>query len=356
MAKLSIKMNDPRLAFIGRVDFTDPLKPMFTWPGSSVELKAVAEKISVKIKNYRSCYHNYVGISVNGEDPKKTEITELKEETEVVLIDGLDATKESRITIYKPMDAAHFYEISEIILEAKDKEAELLEKPELPARRMEVFGDSVSAGEVSEAVEYVGKSDPEGHEGIYSNSWYGYSFMTARKLGAQLYDEAQGGAALFDKTGWFHGPDFVGMETIYNKLRFNDQIMPMTDWDFARYTPHVVVIAIGQNDANPENYMGNDEEKSKKWKEGYKKFIETLREKYPKAQFILTTTILCHSKEWDDAIDEVAKSFNDKKVQHFIYTNNGTGTPGHIRKPEAEVMSDELSAFINSLGEEIWQD
>jgi hypothetical protein len=130
----------------------------------------------------------------------------------------------------------------------------------------------------------------------------------------------------------------------------------MTDWNFARYTPHVVVIAIGQNDANPENYMGNDEEKSKKWKDGYKKFIETLREKYPKAQFILTTTILCHSKEWDDAIDEVAKSFNDKKVQHFLYTNNGTGTPGHIRKPEAEVMSDELSAFINSLGEEIWQD
>lgn len=67
----------------------------------------------------------------------------------------------------------------------------LLPPPEKPNRRIEVYGDSVSAGEVSEAVDYVGKEDPE-HNGEYFNSWYSYSWMTARKLGAQIHDIAQG--------------------------------------------------------------------------------------------------------------------------------------------------------------------
>ena len=57
---------------------------------------------------------------------------------------------------------------------------------------MEVYGDSVSAGEVSETVDYVGKVDPV-HDGHFSNCYYSYSWMCARKLGAKLHDIAQGG-------------------------------------------------------------------------------------------------------------------------------------------------------------------
>ena len=46
----------------------------------------------------------------------------------------------------------------------------------------------------------------------------------------------------------------------------------------------------------------------------------------------------------------------DKHVHHFLYINNGSGTHGHIRIPEAEKMAEELSGFIESLGEEIWKD
>ena len=70
----------------------------------------------------------------------------------------------------------------------------------------------------------------------------------------------------------------------------------------------------------------------------------------------MTTTILGHNENWDKAIDQVSHELGDTNVYHFLYTNNGTGTPGHIRIPEAERMSDELAAFIDSLGKEIWQD
>lgn len=68
-------------------------------------------------------------------------------------------------------------------LEADGELLELSETARPSARKIEVYGDSVSAGEVSEAVDFVGKPDPE-HNGEYSNCWYSYAWMTARKLNA----------------------------------------------------------------------------------------------------------------------------------------------------------------------------
>lgn len=99
-----------------------------------------------------------------------------------------------------------------------------------------------------------------------------------------------------------------------------------------------------------------DCEKSVYWREKYKKLILDLRKHYPKAVIILATTILCHDKSWDNAIEEVCQELKDSNVHHFLYSKNGCGTPGHIRIPEAEQMSDELSAYINALGEDIWKD
>ena len=84
------------------------------------------------------------------------------------------------------------------------------------------------------------------------------------------------------------------------------------------------------------------------------KKYEHLMEVYPKATFILTTTILEHNENWDISIEEVCKTVNSPRVHHFLYSQNGKGTPGHIRIPEAEQMSKELTAFIESLGEKIW--
>ena len=96
----------------------------------------------------------------------------------------------------------------------------LLPLKPLSGRRIEVYGDSVSAGEVSEAVDYVGKQDPV-QNGGYSNSWYSYAWITARKLKAQIHDIAQGGIALMDRIGWFQEPNQIGMESVWDKVHYN---------------------------------------------------------------------------------------------------------------------------------------
>ena len=58
-----------------------------------------------------------------------------------------------------------------------------------------------------------------------------------------------------------------------------------------------------------------------------------------------------------DSIDSVCRDLQrtDGHIHHFLYEKNGCGTPGHIRANEAEGMARELSAFIEGLGEDIWQ-
>ena len=98
-----------------------------------------------------------------------------------------------------------------------------------------------------------------------------------------------------------------------------------------------------------------DGKRAAHWREQYRKFLRTLRRVHPQAHIICTTTILGHNENWDKAIDQVCRELKDDKVHHFLYSKNGCGTPGHIRIPEAEQMAEELSAYIESLGEEIWK-
>ena len=123
--------------------------------------------------------------------------------------------------------------------------------------------------------------------------------------------------------------------------------------------PHVVVAAIGQNDANPVNFMAQnyDCDASKHWRSAYAGWICACGYFARIARIILTTTILGHDAAWDRAIDEVCRelSLTDGRVHHFLYSKNGCGTPGHIRGSEAAGMAKELAGFIETLPH-VWED
>ena len=41
----------------------------------------------------------------------------------------------------------------------------------------------------------------------------------------------------------------------------------MSDWDFSKYIPQVVIVAVGQNDCHPEDYMKEEycHPQARKW-------------------------------------------------------------------------------------------
>ena len=354
MSEKVILPSDEVFTYSGRIDFENIDAPTFVFACSNFRFVTDAKAGKIKVENIRSYAENALGVLVDGNDRGKLVLPDegVKKIDISAFLDGM----EHEITIFKRQDSCHYFVFHGLLV---DEDAMVKKAAPAPKRRMEVYGDSVSCGEVSEATAYVGMADPE-HNGEYSNSFYSYSWLCARKLNAELHDTSQGGIALLDKTGYFAGPDCVGMESCYDKIKYNPQLGSLSEWDFSKYIPHVVVVAIGQNDANPENYMAEnyDGEKACHWRAEYKKFILKLREKYPKAQIILLTTILNHDAGWDKAIEEVTNTLReqDANIHHFLFENNGCGTHGHIRIPEAVKMADELSAFIDSLGKGIWED
>ncbi len=347
---MQIAPNHEYLQYCGRIDFDDPMAPVMVFPCSFVRMKFTGNTLKVALKNKQAYWDNYMGYILDGEQGRF--LLPLEEMCHMEI--PVEKEKEEHeILLFKRMDSCHtvtFFGFS--IGEGEH----ILELPPLPDRKIEVYGDSVSAGEVSEAVEFAGKEDPE-HNGEYSNSWYSYAWLAARKLGAQIHDIAQGGIALMNNTGWFCEPDYIGMECVYDKISYHPDLGEIKKWDFKRYTPHVVILAIGQNDSHPVDFMKENPrgDMAEKWRRHYQDFVLKLRSVYPMAAIILTTTVLNHAKEWDDAIEEVCFSLGDKKVHHFLYRDNGCKTPGHIRIPEAEQMAEELSAYIDSLGDEIWR-
>lgn len=371
--------------YMGRIDFGNPEAPTLVYAASNVRFRTAAKEAYLLAENHRSYFENALGILVDGayrgkillhdserlrgESPERflvrldpisgkkvaEDMGNLPENARVYDLTPFLDGEEHEITVFKRMDACHYVTFWGLILPG---EAFFGAPRPKPNRRIEVYGDSVSCGEVSEAVALCGMADPEGHDGIYSNSFYSYSWILARKLGAQLHNVSQGGIALLDGQGYFNMPDARGMLSTYDKVRYQPSLGALSEWDFSEYMPNVVIVAIGQNDHHPENYMKENPtgEKARQWKEAYKHFLGLLRGKYPRAEIILTTTILGHDAEWDEAIDEIARESSDSRIHHFLYSRNGCGTCGHIRRPEAEEMAEELARFIESLGEGIWEE
>ena len=347
---MKILADHKNLVYSGRIDWSNPLEPVFVFPCTSVKMKFTGDTLKVHVKNRNADWDNYLGVILDGE---QSALLLPKEGTAVIDIPVKAAeNQEHEVLIFKRQDSCH--EVSFMGFELSDG-AEIFVLPPLPERKIEVYGDSVSAGEVSEAVDYMGKEDPQ-HNGEYSNSWYSYAWMTARKLNAQIHDIAQGGIAMMDRTGWFYEPNAIGMETAWNKIHYNPMFGEATEWDFSGYTPQVVIVAIGQNDNHPDDYMKEDynSERSVQWRNHYKAFLQKLRAQYPKAKIVCCTTLLCHDESWDKSIGQIIEELQDPDITQYLFERNGKGTPGHLRIPEAEEMAEELSAYIEKLNVEGW--
>ncbi|MGN0632978.1 MAG: electron transporter RnfD [Oscillospiraceae bacterium] len=354
MAEIIAAADSSALTYIGRTENYNGF-PRFVFAGTSVTVRFKGTGAKCVIRNHRFYNVSELGFVIDGRR-EKAEFEHKEEDIVITLCEGLEDT-EHELTLYKKHAGSHYFEFKGFIL---SEGAELLAAKPLPKRKIECYGDSVSAGEVVLAVDYTASTDPEGHDGIYDDAWLSYPMITARNLGAQLNNIAQGGIAIFDNTGYYHAPNFIGMETAYDKVcYFPEAEGGMTNWDFSKYTPDLVIFAVGQNDphneGNPDNDI-NDPVFREKWKNGYKKIISDLRSKYPNAVFVLLLTVLMHSPDWDNVLDEIVAELHDEKISHFKFTRTGKATPGHPRITEQYEMAEELTAYISSMGGGIWSE
>ena len=345
-----IEPNHPLLQYSGRINWKEGYIPQLIYPCTSVTIRFTGTRISMVVQNKRWNWDNYLGFLIDGKQGMVR--LNLDGMQKIMLADSL-TDGEHTVMVFKRMDGCHITDFHGFVV---DEDTKVLELPPKPIRKMEFYGDSVSVGEVVEAVDYVGKEDPD-HHGEFCNSYYSFAWVTARKLNAQIYNNSQGGIALMDGSGWFLYPNYVGLEHTFDKLLYNPELGEVNRWDFEQYTPDVVVVAIGQNDSHPfdimkENYHSRA---AREWRDHYEMFLDRLRSVYHHATIVCMTTILNHDKGWDDSIDEVVARMGDPGIHHFVCSKCGCGTPGHLRIAEDEKLAEELTAFIEKLGNGIWE-
>lgn len=393
-----IRPDEPEFRYSGRVDLSRADRPVLVWPASAIHVRVSGTRVAFRLKNLHNYWDNAVSLFVDGEEIRIPLKNRPWPVTYRVTLPASRPGERNESAVENPnrphrlstgnpaplreADPGSPAPFRELILHKSqgggssyiefhglfiENGAKVAPAAPPPARRIECFGDSVSAGEVCECAEYEGKTDPADHKGRYDNAWKSYVAVAARALGAELHDTSQGGIAVMDGTGYFVNGK-VGLESVWDRLRYNPELGKTTRWDFSRWTPHVVVMALGQNDAHPVDFIDRDPALRARWLETYGSVIRSLRANYPRALFVVLTTILEHREAWDLALDELVSELRtdhgghgdpdkrgDSRVVRFRFTRNGRGTPGHPRVGEHEEMAAELVAFLESLGGEVWE-
>ncbi|AFZ35273.1 electron transport complex, RnfABCDGE type, D subunit [Stanieria cyanosphaera PCC 7437] len=334
-----IAADNSNFQYIGRVDRQNPQAPIFSFPATACLFNFEGTSLKLKLADDNWGESNYIGVYLDN-NPKPIIIhLNSGNEPQVYEVAKKLEDKNHQALIVKRNDyITGEFSFHGILI---DNNKNLLSPPQLTNRKIEVYGDSISAGSTVE-YEQTGTQDPSGDTNHLSNSYLSFGAMLARDYQAQLSLVAQAGIALVDGYGFWH--DGIGMEAVY------DQIKPLKDapsWDFNQYIPNLVIVALGQNDASSIDL--NSDLTSTEWKQHYKNFVANLRSKYPNAYFICMFPNMYHDRAWDNYLNEAVTEYKNEQQDNKIHSLiTEQVTPGHPRVSEQQLMADALKNLIDT--------
>jgi lysophospholipase L1-like esterase len=211
-----------------------------------------------------------------------------------------------------------------------------LPPPDLPGFRIEVYGDSVTEGE--------GAACPEGINDCGSQAgnsgWLSYTNTLARRLGCQVHNLGIGGLAVLNETGWYED-GHTGLETTYDKL--NPWGEPKTPWDFSRYQPDLVIMALGVNDQSKGGFSDLP-----LWQETYKRIVRDIHARHGGGDLpFLFAVPPINVHEAYHNVAHLAAELKAEGMNTFFY-RYGFEVNGHPNQPQAARMARELYEFITA--------
>ena len=123
-----------KLIYSGRIDWSNPLEPIFVFPCTFVKMKFTGNVLKVHVKNRNAYWNNYLGVILDG---KQSSVL-LPKDGEALLdipVKGAEKT-EHEVMIFKRQDSCH--ELTFLGFEL-DQGAEIMDSDPLPERRIEVY-------------------------------------------------------------------------------------------------------------------------------------------------------------------------------------------------------------------------
>ena len=324
------------IAYTGRLGMQRPDAAELYWSGTSVKINF--EGTSVKVLLQDESGDNYYNVIIDGDS-----LHLLRPDTTrraYTLTSNLPDGKHT-VELFKRTE----YDRGKTLFYGFDlgNGTDLLPPPPPEVRKIEFYGNSITAGYAVE--DTSGKDSPDS---TYTNGYLSYAALTARHFNAAYTCICKSGIGIM--VSWFP----TVMPEIYDRL---DPSAPNSTWNFTKYTPDIVVINLLQNDSwivnMPDNaefkrVFGTTPPRPEVIVEAYRRFVASIRQKYPEAQIICMLGNMDITKEgspWPGYVQQAVDALQDNRIYTLAvpYKN----TPGHPNIREQQQLAASLISFID---------
>ncbi|MBC8066866.1 MAG: SGNH/GDSL hydrolase family protein [Deltaproteobacteria bacterium] len=318
-SETGIDPGPPAVHYVGRYDDSDPSRVRLGWSGVGFVVRFDGTGVTARIDDAGQ----YMTVVIDGE--QQANLVTAGGEQDFVIATGLPAG-EHVVEVYRRTEGS--FGVTTVL--DVTVEGELLPPPVVD-RRIEIVGDSITAGYGNEGV------SPCGFSAETENHFMTYGAIAARTVGAELSTVAWSGKGII----FNYGEDTnQPMPTLYDRTVAVEE----AGWDHAAWQPDVVVVNLGTNDfstegdPSEEQYVGT-----------YVEFAAHLREVNPEAFILLVSPSLFGEEV--GLVDGYLQSVVAQRQQagdDAIATANinvdwiGSGCDGHPSIPTHEGMAARL--------------
>ncbi len=269
----------------------------------------------------------------------------------------IDGNSHQPIVLSAPEDGKHIvwiYKTTEAqtgpidIQKIAGKSLKALTVPD--ARLIEFIGNSITCGAAADPSEV-----PCG-TGVYHdqhNAYYAYGPRVARALAVNYIMSCVSGIGIY--RNW--NSDGPAMPEVYEKANLRKEGIEL--WDFKKYTPNIVSIALGTNDfSNGDGKKARLPFDSATFVNHYTSFVELVKSKYPLAQIALLSSPMVHGDSrtlLQHCLTAVKQNIdasyaNGARVAlYFFNPMQAHGCSGHPNVEEHAILANELIPFFQKL-------
>ena len=286
--------------------------------------------------------HNYLQYELDGVYQKKIKIEGDKRQPIIITA----PTKGNHtVWIYKTTEA----DTGPVFIEKiTGKDIKPIKKPDMPS--IEFIGNSITCGAAADPSEV-----PCG-TGVYHdqhNAYYAYGPRVARALGIEFMLSSVSGIGIY--RNW--NSDEPTMPQVYEKTDF--QKSGNRQWDFEKYKPTIVSIALGTNDfSNGDGKKARLSFDSAVFVSTYIKFVQLVKSKYKNTQIALLSSPMINGERritFQNCLASVKEKIDslypdDKPVALFFFEPmTARGCSGHPNVDDHAILADELIPFFKKL-------
>lgn len=327
---------DGRIQYTGRINFSNPERPYFVYPGVQIAVCFEGSGLAMQAKPGSG----YFVVAIDNLPVRKIHFSPT--DSVVALASGLPMTETHTARIYLCYEGyAKKPEFRGFLL---DEGTILVAPPKRPRHRIEFIGNSITCGYGNESL-----NNRCGFADSTENHYITYASLLCRMLDAEEHCTARSGIGVYRNYNGKREGDTDTMTDWYDYTCLYDGSQK---WDHSKFRPEVICVNLGTNDLSTKNHdIGL-------YKAAYRKFILHLHDVQPQAKIVMLTGPMLwgkYLKEQIKVLDELQQEFTKQGLPTYRFDMDvqdgslGYGGSWHPSARQHERMAGQLLPLLSSL-------